>query len=152
MTANVENDALFEAHSSNPQALNEAHADRADATYLEGAADLPVQDDQEAREDLDNSPHTAATNAQLGTSTLHTSAHTVAGASVKVYSGGNIVNSTDYDAFKRGVYDAVQADHSFSTSGQVPPEGATSKGDFNTDHVDPLILIEASKLTGEKHF
>lgn len=131
--------------------LNEAHLDRADTTYLEGADGLDVQDDQEAREALDDSAHDEVENDELGTS-LNTDDATVGGATIPVYSGGNIVDSDDYDDFKRGVFDAVQAGDSFALSGQVPPESATAKDDFNTEHVDPLVLIEASKLTGEKFF
>lgn len=131
--------------------MNEAHLDRADATYLEGADGLPVQDDQEAREALDDSAHDEVENDELGTD-LNTTEHTVGGASVPVYDGGNVVVADDYDDFKQGVVDALQAGDTFTISGQVPPESATEKDDFNTEHVDPLMLIEASKLTGEKYF
>lgn len=133
-------------------ALNEAHLDRADNTYLEGAVGLDVQDDQEAREALDASAHDAVENDELGTEVLNTSTATVGGADIPVYAGGNIVDSVDYDDFKRGVFDAVQAGTAFALSGQVPPENAIAADDFNAEHVDPLMLIEASKLTGEKHF
>lgn len=132
-------------------ALNEAHADRADVTYLQGAEGLAVQDDQEAREALDDSAHDPVVNSALGTD-LNTIDATVGGGTVPVYQGGSIVDSPTYDAFKREVFDSVQAGTAFSLSGQVPPESATAKDDFNTEHVDPLVRIEASKLTGEKHF
>lgn len=159
----IQNDALYaEIVAANTEdgvtdwdavhaALNESHLDRADETYLEGADGLDVQDDQEAREALDDSAHDAVVNSELGTD-LNTTDATVGGGTVPVYSGGNIVDSPTYDAFKREVFDAVQAGNAFSLSGQVPPESATAKDDFNTEHVDPLVLIEASKLTGEKHF
>lgn len=158
----IENDALYEqAVSDNTGAydvvdwdgvavdLNEAHVDSADTRYLDGG-DSDVAGDQNDREALDNSAHTGKANAALDE--VNTTTATVGGAEVPVYSGGNIVTDAEYDDFKQGVVDAVQAGTIFALSGQVPPESATAADDFGTEHVDPLMLIEASKLTGEKFF
>lgn len=163
MTELIQNDALYNQavednttdgvtdwDAVNAQ-LNEAHLDRADETYLEGADGLDVQDDQEAREALDDSAHDDVANDELATD-LNVTMATVGGAEVPVYQGGNIVDNGDYDGFKQEVFDAVQAGNTFELTGQVPPDNAVTKDDFATGHVDPLVLIEASKLTGEKWF
>lgn len=158
----IENDALYQTALANNTSngvvdraglaaeLNEAHLDRADATYLAGATGLPVQADQDARVAQDNAPHGGVVNAALGTS-LNVATAVVGGAEVPSYTGGNIVVGTQNTPMTQDAFDAVQAAALFTTGGQVPPVSYQDTVDLS-DHVDGMFKAEASKLTGEKWF
>lgn len=120
-------------------------------TYRTGATGTPVQTDQNNRETTLKSAHTAKTNAQLGTGLNHT---VVSNGIVTayVYSGGNYVQAAGTPTFMEaqvaatlalaGAYNKVFDKGGGYTSNYVPL----------SPYVDPLWLIEAAKLTGEKAF
>lgn len=139
------------------------HVERAHDTYLEGAVDTPVQDDQEAREALVEEEHVVVENADLGAD-LNSEDNAMG---IPSYTGGNIVltaaNRAGVDLSPEdtsGVEDlemevlvaaAVQDGSLFAAGGQIPPTNYED-ADSASPYVDGLWLAEASKMTGEKLF
>jgi hypothetical protein len=113
--------------------------------YTVGATGLPVQTDQNARMALDNSPHTAKTNAQF--STLNGTEVPSTHITGRVYTGGNRVTPVNATYFEKQVTTAL-------TNGTVFTYGGPYTTDYipASPYVDAMTLIEASKLTGEKFF
>lgn len=130
------------------------------AQYRHGAEGLPVQDDQDDREALDDSPHTAKANSALGTVN-----HTTDAFGNKTYTGGNIVtvaaNAAGVDALPEDTQSTEDLEQEAITVGPAIQSGhAFDRGGFIGDHyvgaygpyADGLTLAEASKMTGEKFF
>ena len=120
--------------------------------YTEGATGLPVQDDQDARMELDDSPHDEIENEDLATDLNHVEVTNSRGSiNADVYTGGNIVQPAYGMAnatwMEREAQDAVQDGDAFTTGGPY-----TSDYSLLSPYVDPAWLIEYSKLTGEKWF
>jgi hypothetical protein len=96
-----------------------------------------------------NAAHTSKTNSLLHevnvTSTVHP------WGTVETYSGGNIVayaDNTPQTTVEGFVRTAIGADALFSTG---PNTASPVDGDASA-YFDPLYLIEAAKLTGEKFY
>lgn len=116
-------------------------------TYTVGATGLPVQDDQDARMALDDSPKSEVTNAtfdQLNSTTVTNYNGTI---NAEVYSGGNVVGPEKATYFEDRVRQALDAGEVFTTGGPY-----TSDYALLSPYVDNLTLIQASQLTGEKFF
>jgi len=157
----IENDELFDPDDTE-LVRNTKHVARADATYRTGATGTPVQDDQDAHEALD-AAHVVVANADLGAD-LNQDANSYG---VPSYTGGNIVsvaaNRAGVDLLPEdtsGVEDleqevlvenALQAGNLFVTGGQIPPTNYEDV-DSLSPYADPMFLVEASKMTGEKFF
>jgi hypothetical protein len=125
-----------------------AQLDSADEKYRTGATGTPVQDDQDAREALDDSPHIPVTNEEFAD--LESVTVNRPGVRAEVYDGGNIVEEMfpqQYTYFTDKVYDAVQSGDVFTTGGTY-----SSNYTVAAPYVDNLTLIAASILTGEKFF
>ena len=162
MAEPIQNDELWEEFGDDAGDLNTMHVDRAHDTYLDGAADTPVQDDQDARELLDGA-HDVVANSALGADL--NSADNAQG--VPSYTGGNIVTvaanraGVDLDPEDTSavedlelevlVENAIQAGTLFAKGGQIPPTNYEDV-DSTSPYVDGLWLAEASKMTGEKFF
>jgi hypothetical protein len=120
--------------------------------YLEGATGLDVQDDQDVRLALDDSPHTEVENDELATGLESTTVTNYNGTiNADVYDGGNIVQPAyglaNATWMEQQAQDAVQDGVAFTTGGPY-----TSDYSLLSPYVDPAWLIEYSKLTGEKWF
>jgi hypothetical protein len=157
----IENDVMWDPDDTE-LVRNTKHVERAHDTYLDGAADTPVQDDQDAREALDGA-HTVVTNANMGAN-LNSEDNAMG---IPSYTGGNVVtvaaNRAGVDLLPEDssavedleqevlVENALQAVTLFARGGQIPP---TNYEDTNSasPYVDGLWLAEASKMTGEKFF
>lgn len=114
--------------------------------YRTGATGLPVQTDQDAREDLDDSAHAVVTNAELATALTTT----VGPLGNDVYTGGNIIDVTGQVSHAVKVFDAVQEGLIFDRGGFIDVYDAASN--YSSPYVDGVWLAEASKQTGEKFF
>lgn len=116
--------------------------------YTEGATGMPVQDDQDARMALDDSPHEEVSNEEFTELNSEVVVNARGVITAEVYTGGNIVEPAEPPTFhEAAVTDAIQGGDAFTyggpyTSTYLPP----------SPYVDALTLIEASKLTGEKWF
>lgn len=122
-----------------------AQLDEQHDKYISGATGMPVQDDQDDRLALDDSPHTGVSNDefdQLNSTTVSTGA-----VNAEVYSGGNIVEPVRATYAEAKVAAAVQAGTTFTTGGPY-----TSNYALASPYVDNLTLIQASLLTGEKFY
>jgi hypothetical protein len=117
-----------------------------DTVYMTGATGMPVQDDLDDRVAMANASHTAKTNAELSTGLNKTS---VSGGAINadVYDGGNVVTPVNATWFEAQVRLALDADALFDTGGPY-----TSDYSVLSPYVDSLVLIEGSKLTGERFF
>jgi len=113
--------------------------------YTTGATGLPVQTDQNARMALDDTPHTAKTNAQF--SELNATEVPSDRITAEVYTGGNVVTPVKATYFEAQVRAALDGGTVFTYGGPY-----TSNYVPASPYVDSLTLIEASKLTGEKFF
>jgi hypothetical protein len=115
------------------------------AKYRTGATGLPVQDDQTAREALDDSARTEVENDEF--TQLNSTPSPAPRITAEVYTGGNVVAPVQATYMEAQVRAALDAGDAFEfggpyTSNYVPP----------SPYLDSLTLIEASKLTGEKFF
>jgi hypothetical protein len=135
----------------------------AEAEYRDGATGLPVQADQDAREALVSAPHTAKTNAQLGTGLNHKTVNFPA-VHADVYTGGNIVtvaaNRAGVDMMPEDTQNTEDLEQEVLVGAAVQNGTLFSKGGFLGSqyagvagaYMDPAFLVEASKQTGEKFF
>jgi len=126
---------------------NTAEVARAADLYLNGAEGMEVQDDQDAREALDDTPHTAVQNDDDGT-TLN-SVEGLNGA--PVYDGGNVVDDEEPLEMDDLVRDALDAGDVFNTGGPISPDDYIDENSVSP-YLDMMWLVEASKKTGEKFF
>lgn len=113
--------------------------------YTVGATGLPVQDDQDARMALDDSPRDEVSNDefdQLNSTTVDNGRITA-----EVYSGGNVVAPVRATYMEARVREALDAGETFEHGGPY-----TSDYSLPSPYVDNLTLIQASLLTGEKFF
>ena len=114
--------------------------------YIEGATGLPVQDDQDARLALDDAPHAEISNEDFPPSgTVVTNYN--GSVNAVVYDGGDIVQPVNSTYMEGIAQAAIQGGDLFTTGGPY-----TSDYSLASPYVDPMYLIEASKLTGEKWF
>jgi hypothetical protein len=113
--------------------------------YRTGATGLPVQDDQDDREDLANATHTAKANEDFDE--LNSVQVEFPGVSAKVYANGNVVTPVLATWMEAQARTALDGDDIFDTGGPY-----TSNYVPLSPYFDPLWVIESSKLTGEKHF
>lgn len=126
-------------------------AAHADSQYKTSATGLAVQDDYDARVLAADATHTARTNAELSTA-LNTTTTVHPWGSVKTYAGGDIVSyggegtRTEVEEI---VATAIAADALFATGPHPTTNPVNGDG---SAYLDPLYLIEASKLTGEKFY
>lgn len=119
----------------------------AEEAYMEGADGLPVQDDLDARVAEANATHTEVENEELMEVNSVDN-----GFGTKTYTGGNVVafaEDLDPNDFQSLVRDALDADQIFHKGGEVHN---FEDGSDLVDHLDPMFLAEAAKMTGEKPF
>ena len=136
--------------NENTPAAQQEHAHDA---YMEGADGLLVQEDLDDRVAEANSAHDSVDNDELWGGGDYNIVETVhPWGTVRTYGGGNIVSYADATPITF-VEDLVRtqlaADALFDTGfGNDSPveDGAP------TEFLDPLVLIEASKLLGTKVF
>lgn len=124
-----------------------AQLDEQHDKYISGATGMPVQDDQDARLALDDSPHTGVSNDEFDQLNSDTVLNYNGSVRAEVYSGGNIVEPVKATYAEAKVAAAVQAGTTFTTGGPY-----TSNYALASPYVDNLTLIQASLLTGEKFY
>lgn len=114
--------------------------------YTTGASGQ-VLTDHNARVTAANAAKTQITNATFS-SVIGTEApgERVTG---KVYSGGNVVAPINATTMEADVRTAMDADELFTHGG---PYGAAADYSRPSPYVDGTVLVEGSKLTGEKLF
>lgn len=128
-----------------------AQAEHAHDAYMTGATGLPVQDDVDARVTEANATHDSVANSALGTD-LNVTVTQHPWGPVTTYSGANIVayaDETTITSMENLVRTRLASDDLHNTGFGVDSpviDGAP------TEFVDPLVLIEAAKLTGEKPY
>ncbi len=115
--------------------------------YTTGATGMPVQDDQDDRMALDDTPHTGVENDEFDQLNSDTVTNYNGTVNAEVYSGGNIVEPVKATYAEAKVAAAIQAGTAFTTGGPY-----TSNYALASPYVDNLTLIQASLLTGEKFF
>ena len=130
----------YEGEDTVVGALSHAHD-----TYMSGATGTPVQDDQDARVVTANATHSEVTNETF--TSLQSTTVAYDNVNAEVYSGGDVVAPVNATWFESQVRTALDADALFTTGGPY-----TSDYSLLSPYVDNLVLIEASKLTGEKLF
>jgi hypothetical protein len=117
-------------------------------TYTTGATGLPVQDDQDDRLALDDAPHDELDNETWADDINSTPVTNYNGTiNADVYTGGNIVQPVNSTYMESIAQDAIQGGELFTTGGPY-----TSDYSLASPYVDPMYMIEASKLTGEKWY
>lgn len=115
--------------------------------YTTGATGLPVQDDQDARMELDDSPRDEVTNDDFTQLNSETVTNYNGSVNAEVYTGGNVVAPVSATYAEAQVRDALDAGEAFTHGGPY-----TSDYSLPSPYVDNLTLIQASLLTGEKFF
>jgi hypothetical protein len=136
--------------NENTPAAQQEHAHDA---YMTGATGLPVQTDLNEKVAVANAAHDEVSNSELWGGGDYNVVETVhPWGTVKTYAGGNIVayaDATPMTFVENLVRTQMAADELHSTGfGNADPV----KDGAPTEYLDPLVLIEASKIIGSKVF
>jgi hypothetical protein len=123
-------------------------AAHADTVYMTGATGLDVQDDLDARQTLYATPVSAVAGADYPGDLPYTSVAVEGVVTAKVYdqSQAIYVASGNPTAFESSVASAIASGYVWDTG-----TAYDSLGNL-TPYVDPMVLIQASILTGVKAF
>ena len=116
--------------------------------YTSGATGTAVQADQDARMALDDTTRDDLDNETWVDDINSTDVTNYNGTvNAKVYAGGNTVQPVNATYMENLVQEAIAAGELFATGGPY-----TSDYSLASPYVDPLVLIEGSKLMGDKAF